>query len=563
MFDKKECKPSLLAIAYGFLVTLFLLPLCTIHGQEDPAVFVLEELPGDVIATMEARDRQFAALAPTDATADAFHVDDLLRWTPGRTLRVAFLGGDSQLHREVAEATESITNVCNIKLDFGFNATTNSYRQWSTNDSSYAAEIRVSFDMKGNFSLVGRDSINRSIGAPDGPVGGRPGQRTLNLGGFDIQLPPSCERTIRHEFLHALAFRHEHQSPFGGCDAHFRWENDEGYVAKQDDRGMYIPNEGKRPGIYTYLSGYPNYWDPAKVDHNLRQHSPGSGVSGAFDRASIMLYRFPPLFYTQSPSPCAPLGQGEDLSQGDKDGLTYLYPHADFEVEAVAMVQRRLLEAVAASNRLSSTSKAGFAAMMSADNAIVEEVIEPPTAQAHEQKSVVESVEVEPAIVIDFLELPIVDAAEPYESEPTVQEFTEGPDVAFDAPEDSRIKIDLFKIKNWPEFKVETTKQCRKVFGKKVCINVPQAFQRNCELEAFAEISHPDSDTIRASIEDCARQAVAAGVLTGIYTGNIATATAALKTYLQACLAAKGTEHLSQLSVTIRTETKCGPWKPR
>ena len=62
------------------------------------------------------------------------------------------------------------------------------------------------------------------------------------------------KKTARHEFLHALAFQHEHQSPMGGCDSQFRWDNDAGYAFSQDDNGQFIsdPN-GKRPGIYTYL----------------------------------------------------------------------------------------------------------------------------------------------------------------------------------------------------------------------------------------------------------------------------------------------------------------------
>jgi hypothetical protein len=90
----------------------------------------------------------------------------------------------------------------------------------------------------------------------------------------------------------------------------------------------------RRPGIYTYLSGAPNFWSQAKVDHNLRQaaSSPGT-TAGAFDRASIMLYRFPLLFYVSDPNPCssdsnpcAPLGGTENLSSGDIDGLAHLYP---------------------------------------------------------------------------------------------------------------------------------------------------------------------------------------------------------------------------------------------
>lgn len=125
------------------------------------------------------------------------------------------------------------------------------------------------------------------------------------------------------------------------------------------------------------------------------------------------------------------------------------------------------------------------------------------------------------------------------------------------------VRVPLFRVKGWPEFKVENTQQCKKVWGRKICIDVPQAFERNCDLTAFAEISHPDADSIKAKIEECAKQAVAAGVLAGIYTGSLEAAAAALKTYLAACLQAQGVGALSQLSVTVRTESTCGDWKPR
>lgn len=125
------------------------------------------------------------------------------------------------------------------------------------------------------------------------------------------------------------------------------------------------------------------------------------------------------------------------------------------------------------------------------------------------------------------------------------------------------VRITLFKIKGWPEFKVEMKKECRTVFGRKICINIPQAFQKNCDLIAFAEIRHPAANSIRGKIESCTRQAIAAGVLAGVYSGSLEAAAAALKAYLTSCLAAQGVGSLAELSVTVRTESKCGNWKPR
>jgi hypothetical protein len=109
--------------------------------------------------------------------------------------------------------------------------------------------------------------------------------------------------------------------------------------------GVFGPDaQGRRPGIYTYLAGPPNRWTRAKVDHNLRTVEDPGAVAGPFDAASVMLYRFAPFFYKSNPSPCAPTGNGVDLSEGDKRGLQLLYPAAAEEVEAIASQSLQGLE---------------------------------------------------------------------------------------------------------------------------------------------------------------------------------------------------------------------------
>lgn len=305
---------------------------------------VLESLPEDVVASMESRDRWMASLRYAEGGLE-FLVADLQSWTPGQVVRVAFLGGSPQLYQAIEETTRPISGMANIVLDFKHGG---SYRTWSTSDTEYAAEIRVSFDAGGYFSLVGTDSVNPHIGLPGQPVGGAPHQRSLNLGGFSVTRPPGWEGTTRHEFLHALGVHHEHQNMRGPCQAAFRWEDDLGYQPTRDRRGAYIADaNGLRPGIYTYLSGYPNGWPQAKVDFNLRTPSDSTSlVSGPFDPSSVMLYRFPELFYRTQPSPCAPSGDGQQLSDGDKRGLELLYPMGTQQVDAIGERREKLLEAI-------------------------------------------------------------------------------------------------------------------------------------------------------------------------------------------------------------------------
>jgi hypothetical protein len=307
-----------------------------LHGR------LLESLPDSVVASIEVRDSwRKQAAAASDGLE--FLVSDVLRWVPGSTVRVAFLDGDDDLHADVAEATKQITDACNLRLDFGVDAS-GQHRRWTESDPVHAAEIRVSFDLDGYWSLVGTDSTDETIGGPLEPAGGRPGQRSLNLGGFKEERPPDWRGTTRHEFLHALGFQHAHQNLRGPCEAEFRWEDDPGYVPTRDARGVFVGDAaGRLPGIYTYLAGEPNRWPRAMVDHNLRTEEGPDTVAGPFDPASVMLYRFASFFYKTSPSPCAPTTAGIDLSDGDRRGLQLLYPHTASELEAIGTRAERAL----------------------------------------------------------------------------------------------------------------------------------------------------------------------------------------------------------------------------
>jgi hypothetical protein len=296
---------------------------------------ILESLPDPVVAAIEVRDAWRRQLAESTAGLE-FIVSDLDRWPVGSVVRVAFLEGETALHADIAAATEQIADLINLTLDFGVDPATGAHRRWTEADTVLQAEIRVSFDMPGYWSLVGTDSTDATID-PGGPIGGGPGQRSLNLGGFTTAKPANWQGVVRHEFLHALAFQHEHQNMRGPCEDDFRWDNDPGYVPTTNANGVFVPDsQGRRPGIYTYLAGPPNGWSKAKVDHNLRTVDDPDAVAGPFDPASVMLYRFAPFFYKSVPSPCAPTGGGIDLSDGDERGLKLLYPAVAEVVNALA-----------------------------------------------------------------------------------------------------------------------------------------------------------------------------------------------------------------------------------
>jgi hypothetical protein len=307
---------------------------------------VLDSLPDHVVATVEIRDKFLSNFAMGGHAGLEFLVSDLQRWMPGQTVRIAFLDGSRDLHGDIEEATKEITQACNLTFDFGRDSQGN-YRRWTESDVELAAEIRVSFDKPGYFSLVGIDSVDRNVGAPSERVGGRPHQASLNLGGFAMQKPATWRGTVRHEFLHAVGFHHSHQNMRGPCEASFRWEDDPSYEPTRDSRGAFITDHnGRRPGIYTYLAGFPNFWRREKVNHNLKTEEDPALVAGPFDRKSVMLYRFPTLFYKTAPSICAPDGDGQSLSDGDRRGLQLLYPNTAGEVSAIVESQKAIQNAI-------------------------------------------------------------------------------------------------------------------------------------------------------------------------------------------------------------------------
>jgi hypothetical protein len=255
------------------------------------------------------------------------------KWIDGKTISVAFKGGTIELHEKIANVASQWSNYANIRFDFGRDPATGKFRSWSTDDAGFQSDIRIAFDARGYWSVVGTESRDPKIIAPN--------EASMNFEGFDQGTPDSWEGTVRHEFGHSLGLEHEHQHPVLECD--WRWTDEEGYQDAKDKFGQItVDKNGKHPSIYRVLGGPPNNWAPEIVDHNLRQLSDSTAFGfGKFDKLSIMKYYFDSwMFIRGEQSDCYSRGGNNEFSDEDKARIADFYPkNSDV---AKARIQERI-----------------------------------------------------------------------------------------------------------------------------------------------------------------------------------------------------------------------------
>jgi serralysin len=221
----------------------------------------------------------FAWYAGSDATGDAKTRAALVkanRWPKGSTIRVGFMDGTPVQQALVKKFAMGwlAPGVANLKIS------------WTP---AGQADVRVSFAYSGSWSVIGTTCKSVPKNQP-----------TMNFGWLTPGVSDAeAQRVILHEFGHALGLIHEHQNPLGAIN----WN---------------------KPAVYHDLSGPPNNWSKATIDHNMFEAYPMHDIEGTpVDPASIMMYPLPASWVKP---PSKPVGLNSTLSSTDKTFVHKEYP---------------------------------------------------------------------------------------------------------------------------------------------------------------------------------------------------------------------------------------------
>jgi hypothetical protein len=196
-----------------------------------------------------------AELSPASQAAVLGRKAALLKetsWGPNPIITVGFLGGDPALCKRVADAAKLWITQAGAKVTFAF-----------LTDPSVdptTADVRITFRQgNGSWSYLGTQC--RTI-ARDKP--------TMNFGWLDANsTDEDVNSVVLHEFGHALGLIHEHQNPKDGIN----WD---------------------RAAVEAELSGPPNNWDKATIEHNIfKKYDKDAVIATGVDKTSIMMYQIP------------------------------------------------------------------------------------------------------------------------------------------------------------------------------------------------------------------------------------------------------------------------------
>jgi hypothetical protein len=214
---------------------------CTeLHLEDSASIEAAVSERGDNIVAPDGSAFAPLGLDMIDAPAMAIIYTKL--WSPGRTLKISFIGEvDPIVRQKIIDYSSQWLNFANLRFEY----------------VDAGGDIRISTTRGGSWSYVGTDAKGIAANKP-----------TMNYGWLT---PTTSEeefsRVILHEFGHALGAIHEHQHP----DAGIPWD---------------------KPKVYAYYAR--QGWNAAQVDNNIfARYSASQLNSTSYDPESIMHYAVP------------------------------------------------------------------------------------------------------------------------------------------------------------------------------------------------------------------------------------------------------------------------------
>lgn len=197
------------------------------------------------------------------------------RWSPGRELRVKFMGGDPIVRERIVPFAKRWEDHANITLTFV--------------DDDEHAEIRIAFTNTGSWTYLGTDAL---VIPSDEP--------TMNYGWLTADgSDDEYQRVVLHEFGHALSCVHEHNHPTAGIP----WDLEKVYE------------------YYELTQG----WTRDDVDQQvLQKYSTSETNFSQYDEHSIMHYPVENALTLGD----FEVGWNRDLSPVDMQFIATLYPPA-------------------------------------------------------------------------------------------------------------------------------------------------------------------------------------------------------------------------------------------
>ena len=208
------------------------------------------------------------------------------KW-PKRAIQICFMDGSREVRSHVASVARQWTLYGEVDFDFG---DVKEPRLCATSP----AEVRVTFEAKGNWSHLGVDALTVPPNEPTISI------ETVKWTALDALQTGAADGRILHEFGHVLGFVHNADAPGVACKDEMDWKQ-----------------------VYAYFAR--NGVDRATVDEQFRGLHRRTAYVGDFDNKSVMSNEWPEEMFKRGRDSRCFTTESPSLSLRDKLAVYTIY----------------------------------------------------------------------------------------------------------------------------------------------------------------------------------------------------------------------------------------------